>query len=86
MLVATSRSGATPIVPMKGVIGQADLVVKLHRAVTHGAAWPWVVFENLGCVLVGEFRPPGGFTERTALGANGHPRVITHLNILDVDQ
>ena len=44
------------------------------------------MFENLGCILVGEFGPAGGFTEWTTLGANGHPGIITNLNILDVDQ
>ena len=44
------------------------------------------MFKYLGCVLAGKLRPAGGFTEWTALGSNGHPRVITHLNILDVDQ
>ena len=44
------------------------------------------MFKYLGCVLFREFGPAGGFPEGTTLWANGHPREITHLDILDVDQ
>ena len=82
-LVVTSRSGATPIVPMNGVIGQLMRSLKWSvpsRVVPLG---PGRVAEDLGRVAPRELGVAGGLAERAAARADRDPGVALDQDVLD---
>src|SRR5690349_21429329 len=80
-LVVTSRSGATPSVPMNGVIGQAILSLKCSvpsRVVPTGARR---VLNDPGRVVARQFRP----AHRLAQWTDRNPGVTIDENVFEGD-
>ena len=84
-LVATSRSGATPKVPTKGVIGQEIRSLKWRVPSRVRAAGARSVPEDPGRVVSREFGPSGGLSERTPSRADRDPGVVVNHDLLDRD-